>query len=171
MAAPEFYKLVSGRFPGSLGSIPGGRTKEEITMLGEFIRSKRMEKKQSLIKFCISNNLDASKWSKLERERLGLNIKPELLNCFVDKLSAILEISLEEKQEITKMVKEHPDPEPVSEKELINHLPLFVTTNSRSHPTHKQLLALAELIKESLEPESISSMEFFKNDTPPTSIH
>ena len=121
---------------------------KEAAMFGEFIKSLRIERDIGLREFCRRLSIDASNWSKVEREVLAppqdidkldqiaevLNIETgsELYNELIDKASIAAGI-------IPKDI--------LSDKETLNSLPMFFRTVRSEKPTPDELEKLIKKIR------------------------
>jgi transcriptional regulator with XRE-family HTH domain len=117
-------------------------------MFGNLIKELRLEKEISLREFCRQLSLDASNWSKIERgllappqdeeklmkiaEVLGVKIPSEKYSEIKDK--AALDAGI-----IPKDI--------LSDKEVLNSLPMFFRTIRNEKPTKEELEKLIESIR------------------------
>jgi transcriptional regulator with XRE-family HTH domain len=123
-------------------------TKGVYMLFGEFIKEKRLSVDLSLRKFCDMAGVDASNWSKIERNLMPLSVEH-------DKLVEICHIlNLQEgTPEWTKFfdlaaVAKGKIPEYVySDQNVLEALPIFFRTASKEKPTDEELNKLIELIK------------------------
>lgn len=114
---------------------------------GEFIRNLRIERKLTLREFCRKTNLDPSNWSRIER---GLAAPPkskvvlrgiaEILNIKEDsdEYNAILDLA----------AISHIPSELISDKQVLNKLPVFFRTIRGKKPTREELEKLIKIMKE-----------------------
>ena len=117
-------------------------------MFGEFIKERRIARGITLRKFCLTLDLDASNWSKVER---GLLFPPQDENK-LRRIAEILNIDegSDEWQEMTDLSRLGAQMLPddiASDKRIVNALPLFFRTVRSDKPTAEELDRLIELIK------------------------
>jgi transcriptional regulator with XRE-family HTH domain len=88
---------------------------------GEYIKQKRLARGYTLREFCKTIGYDASNWSKIERGRLKVPLS------YLPKISELLEISKEEYNEMEDLahISQGIIPKPLTEEEIVQHLPLF----------------------------------------------
>jgi len=119
-------------------------------LLGEFIREKRLSLEITLRKFAILMEMDASNWSKIERDVLPFPEDDEKLS----NLAEYLDIE-KGSTEWTKMldlisVSKRRIPEHVYEdKEILSVLPIFFrTAKSNNRPSREELEEIIKILKE-----------------------
>ena len=117
-------------------------------MFGEFVKEKRLALNLSLRKFCELAGLDASNWSKVERNIMPVTQDSEKLR----EMANILNLK-EGTADWVKFfdlvaVAKHKIPDYVySDSEVLKALPVFFRTASREKPSDEELDKLIELIK------------------------
>jgi transcriptional regulator with XRE-family HTH domain len=120
-------------------------------MFGEYVKIKRVEKKLTLREFCRRLDEDASNWSKIERGIMGPPQDKEKLK----RIAAVLKIT-EGSREWEKYIDLAAIgagiiPEYImSDKEVLNALPVFFRTIGSVKPTKEELDELIETIKRGL---------------------
>jgi transcriptional regulator with XRE-family HTH domain len=117
-------------------------------MFGEYIKNKRMKKDLTLREFCRRLEEDASNWSKIERSVIGPPQDMGKLN----RIAAVLEIAegSEEWDRFLDMAKIGAGIIPdyiMSEKGIVNALPVFFRTIGSVKPTKEELEEFIETIK------------------------
>jgi transcriptional regulator with XRE-family HTH domain len=117
-------------------------------MFGEYVKNKRMEKDLTLREFCRRLEEDASNWSKIERSVMG----PPLDTVKLKKIAAVLEIpeGSEEWDRFFDMARIGAGIIPdyiMSEKEIVDALPVFFRTIGSVKPTKEELEEFIETIK------------------------
>ena len=117
-------------------------------MFGEYVKNKRMEKDLTLREFCRRLEEDASNWSKIERGIMG----PPQDEGKLKKIAAILGIEegSEEWYRFHDMAKIGAGIIPdyiMSEKEIVDALPVFFRTIGSVKPTKEELEDFIETIK------------------------
>ncbi|MBA7522047.1 hypothetical protein ES705_14159 [subsurface metagenome] len=113
---------------------------------GEYIKSIRIKNDFTLRKFCQELKLDPSNWSKIER---GINPPPKsskLLGEIADLFG------YDEESEVYKALCDlaalaHIPNELITNKELLEVLPVFFRTSRGEKPTEEELKRLVEIIK------------------------
>ena len=118
-------------------------------MFGEFIKEKRLAKGLGLREFCKMIEVDASNWSKVEREQLAPPQDPQKLQ----RIAQILEISEEDADwnmlcDYASVDAGKIPPYLMSDKEVIESLPIFFRTIGSVKPTQQELAALIAKIRE-----------------------
>jgi transcriptional regulator with XRE-family HTH domain len=117
-------------------------------MFGEFIKQKRLEKRLSLRAFCRLLHEDASNWSKVERGKLSPPKDEQKLGeiaCILDiekdstDWNTLIDAAFVEAGKIPQYL--------MSDKEVIQELPVFFRTIGSIKPTRKELRALIEKIR------------------------
>lgn len=117
-------------------------------MFGEFIKQKRLEKRLSLRAFCKLLHEDASNWSKIERGKLSPPQDEQKLRKIAHILG--IEKNSEEWNTLidTASVEAGKIPEYLmSDKDVIQALPVFFRTIGSIKPTREELKALIEKIR------------------------
>jgi transcriptional regulator with XRE-family HTH domain len=117
-------------------------------MFGEYVKKRRLEKDLTLREFCRRLEEDASNWSKVERGMMGPPQDPGKLK----KIAAILGIPEGGKEwdELVDTAKVAAGGIPeyiMSDKEIVNALPVFFRTIGSVKPTKEELEKLIETIK------------------------
>lgn len=117
-------------------------------MFGEYIKNKRLGKDLTLREFCRRLEEDASNWSKIERGVIGPPQDTEKLK----KIAAILSITegSDEWGTLVDMASVGAGIIPeyiMSDKEIVNALPVFFRTIGSVKPTKEELEDLIEAIK------------------------
>ncbi len=117
-------------------------------MFGEYIKNKRLEKDLTLREFCRRLEEDASNWSKIER---GVMSPPQDIGK-LGKIAAILGIAEDstEWDKFADMAKIGAGMIPdyiMSDKEIVDALPVFFRTIGSVKPTKEELDELIETIK------------------------
>jgi transcriptional regulator with XRE-family HTH domain len=115
---------------------------------GEFVRNKRLAVGLSLREFCELAQIDASNWSKIERNRLPLFDNRE-------KLEMIAELTGLERNtddwymffDLAAIAQKKIPEEMYSDKEVIAALPIFFRTVRGDKPTQEELDRLIDLMK------------------------
>jgi transcriptional regulator with XRE-family HTH domain len=123
----------------------------EVTMdFGSFVRMRRLELDHSLRKFALLMEMDASRWSKIERGQLPF---PEEVSKF-EKLTENLQISHNSTEWYNLRdlvsISRRTIPEYVYEdKEILKALPIFFrTAQSGDRPTDEELNDIIRILKE-----------------------
>ena len=115
---------------------------------GEFIKEKRLAVNLSLRKFCEMAGLDASNWSKIERNMLPLSYENDKLVeiCHILKIqdgtpdwTKFFDLATVSKGKIPEYV--------YSDQNVLEALPIFFRTASKEKPSEEELNKLIELIK------------------------
>ena len=117
-------------------------------MFGGYIKNKRLEKDLTLREFCRRLEEDASNWSKVERGVMG----PPQDTGKLKKIAAILSIAegSDEWKTLVDMANVGAGVIPeyiMSDKEIVNALPVFFRTIGSVKPTKEELENLIEAIK------------------------
>lgn len=117
-------------------------------MFGEYIKNKRLEKDLTLREFCRRLEEDASNWSKVERGVIG---PPQDMDK-LKKIAKILDFAEESKewQQFVDMARVGAGIIPeyiMSDKEIVDALPVFFRTIGSVKPTKEELEDLIEKIK------------------------
>jgi transcriptional regulator with XRE-family HTH domain len=117
-------------------------------MFGEFIKERRINKGISLREFCKRIDIDASNWSKVERGLLAPPQDEERLK----KIAQVLDIKVN--SALLKELKDKANidagiiPEDIlSDKKVLNSLPVFFRTVRSEKPTPEELDKLIAIIK------------------------
>lgn len=117
-------------------------------MFGEFIKERRINKGISLREFCKRIDIDASNWSKVERGLLAPPQDEERLK----KIAQVLDIKVN--SALWKELKDKANidagiiPEDIlSDKKVLNSLPVFFRTVRSEKPTPEELDKLIAIIK------------------------
>lgn len=114
---------------------------------GEFVRNLRIEKNLTLREFCRSAKFDPSNWSRIER---GLAPPPKskiVLQGIADILN--VEEGSEEYNAIFDLAAiSHIPSELVSDKQVLDKLPIFFRTIRGEKPNRKELESLVKIMKE-----------------------
>jgi len=117
-------------------------------MFGKFIKSQRLKKDIGLREFCRLLSVDASNWSKIER---GI-LQPPQDETKLEQIAKILGIDRESEKFIE--LKDMADidsgiiPKDIlSDKEVLNSLPMFFRTVRSDKPTPEELEKLIETIR------------------------
>ena len=118
-------------------------------MFGEYVKALRLEKDIGLREFCRRLSVDASNWSKVER---GILAPPQDVKK-IDQIAAILGLNNKSEQYSELKDKAAIDsgiiPKDIlSDKEIVNSLPLFFRTVRSEKPTSEELEKLIVKIKE-----------------------
>ena len=116
-------------------------------MFGEFIKQRRLELGLSLRAFCIKHAEDPSNWSKMERGILGppteysrlLEIAHHLKLDDKAGKQKIFDLAAAERGRVPEDI--------MSEKKLVENLPVVFRTLRGEAPTEEELLKLADLIR------------------------
>ena len=117
-------------------------------MFGEFIKKRRVSKGITLREFCRKLNMDASNWSKVER---GL-LSPPQDEAKLKEIAHLLEIPINSKLwgELKDMANIDAGLIPtdiMSDKEIVNSLPMFFRTIRSDKPTPEELDVLINLLR------------------------
>ena len=117
-------------------------------MFGKFVKEKRLEKNLTLREFCRQLGEDASNWSKIEREKLA----PPKDETKLENIAGIIGIKKgsDEWDRLVDManVDSGKIPEYVmTDKEVLDTLPLFFRTIGSVKPTPEELIELIEHLK------------------------
>jgi transcriptional regulator with XRE-family HTH domain len=117
-------------------------------MFGEFIKKRRMDKGLGLREFCKQIEMDASNWSKVERGMLSPPQEEEKLK----KLAKVLGIKLGSKE--WREMKDFANidagiipPDLLSDKQVVDSLPMFFRTIRSEKPTPEELDKLIKIIR------------------------
>lgn len=117
-------------------------------MFGFFVKEKRLKGGLTLREFCRQLGEDASNWSKIEREKLSPPQSEEKL----EKIASILNIK-KDSEDWNKLF-DYAATENgripnyiMSEKELVNSLPIFFRTVGSTKPTPEELQDLINNLK------------------------
>jgi len=114
---------------------------------GEFIRNLRIEKKLTLREFCRKAKLDPSNWSRIERELAPPPKSRSVLQGIADILN--VEKGSEEYNTILDLAAiSHIPSELVSDKQVLDKLPVFFRTIRGEKPTREELENLLRMMKE-----------------------
>jgi transcriptional regulator with XRE-family HTH domain len=117
-------------------------------MFGEFVKEKRIEKGVSLREFSKLIEVDPSNWSKVER---GLNPPPQddgTLRKIAEALDIQLDSPLWEELKDMAAVGAGAIPKDIlSDKKVVNALPMFFRTLRSEKPTPEDLDKLIEIIR------------------------
>src|SRR4030043_920411 len=119
-----------------------------MVMFGEFIKERRITKGISLREFCKRIEIDASKWSKVERGLLAPPQDEEKLR----KIARVLDIKIG--SPLWKEMKDKANidagiiPEDIlSDDKVLNSLPIFFRTIRSEKPTPEDLDKLIDMIR------------------------
>ena len=120
-----------------------------MSTFGEFLREKRLALGMGLREFCLSNGLDASNYSKLERDTVAPPSRDLL-----EKYAKFLKIEKDSKDwfnlfDLAAIAKKRIPDYVFDNKEFVAALPVFFRKASGEHYTKEELLKLAEDIKNS----------------------
>jgi len=115
---------------------------------GEFIKTKRLEAGYSLRKFCELAEIDASNWSKIERDRLPVSYEREKLES-IAKIVNLAEGTKDWFQFFDlASISQKKIPEDIySDNEIVNSLPIFFRTLRGEKPDKTELDKMIELLK------------------------
>jgi transcriptional regulator with XRE-family HTH domain len=117
-------------------------------MFGEYVKNKRVEKELTLREFCRRLEEDASNWSKIERGVMG----PPQDTGKLKKIAAILDIAegsaewdqfLDQARVGAGIIPDYI----MSDKEVVEVLPVFFRTVGSVKPTKEELEEFIETIK------------------------
>lgn len=115
---------------------------------GEFVRLKRLSLDIGLREFCLMADVDASNWSKIERDRMPLKYDEAKLN----QIAAILKLE-QGGEEYGKFIdfaciasKTLPK-EAYTDEEVLSVLPVFFRTVRGEKPSNEDLDKLIDMIK------------------------
>lgn len=119
-------------------------------MFGEIIKSLRLERNLGLREFCRHLSMDASNWSKIERGVLAPPQDTEKL----EQIMKVLDIAKDTEIYNELMDKAAIDagiiPKDIlTDREILNSLPMFFRTVRSEKPTPEELERLIEKIRES----------------------
>ncbi len=117
-------------------------------MFGEYVKQKRLDRNLSLRMFCKILNEDASNWSKIERGKLS----PPQDRKKLKKIAAILGIDESSNDWNTLIDTAYVDAGKIpdylmSDKDIINALPVFFRTIGNEKPTPEELKRFIEKIR------------------------
>lgn len=117
-------------------------------IFGDFIKTLRMEKRFTLRKFCVANNLDSTEISKLERGR----IKPPE-DTYLKKIATHLGLTKGSDgwSQFFKLAEDarNSDIREITDEELVGMVPVYFRKTENSDYTKEELLSLAETIRNS----------------------
>ena len=115
---------------------------------GEKIKEFRSRNKVSLREYCVKNNIDPIKQSRMER---GIYPPPESKEKLKDIADSLMVFDEEREEffELAKKDRENFIPPKVSDEELVKHLPLFFCGQNKL--SKKKLVEFAEYIRADLE--------------------
>lgn len=115
---------------------------------GEFIKTKRLEAGYSLRKFCEIAEIDASNWSKIERDRLPVSYDREKLES-ITKIIKLKEGSKDWFQffDLASLSQKKIPEDIYSDEEVVNALPILFRTLRGEKPDKKELDKMIELLK------------------------
>jgi len=117
-----------------------------MKIFGEYIKSLRISKEITLRDFCRRVNIDASNWSKIERGKISPPKSKTVLNNIAETLG--IETSSEEYLTLCDLAAISYIPtELLSNKEVVEKLPVFFRTARGEKPTDDELKELINLIK------------------------
>jgi transcriptional regulator with XRE-family HTH domain len=122
-------------------------------VFGEFIKERRIKLRLSLRRFSDALNFDASQWSKIERGILAPPKSEGVLLRIADVLK--IEKGSEEWNELKDLAALSAGRIPqdlLSDKELVQFLPLVFRTIRNSKPTEQELRNLAEIVRRNVKP-------------------
>jgi transcriptional regulator with XRE-family HTH domain len=117
-------------------------------MFGEYVKNKRVEKELTLREFCRRLEEDASNWSKIERGVMG----PPQDTGKLKKIAAILDIAegtaewdqfLDQARVGAGIIPDYI----MSDKEVVDVLPVFFRTVGSVKPTKEELEEFIETLK------------------------
>jgi transcriptional regulator with XRE-family HTH domain len=117
-------------------------------MFGEYVKSLRLGKDMGLREFCRLLSRDASNWSKVERGVLPPPQDEETLSQIADVLG--IDIDSKEFIELKDMASIDSGIIPkdlLSDKEVLNSLPMFFRTVRSEKPTAEELRKLIDKIR------------------------
>lgn len=117
-------------------------------MFGEFVKETRLKKDIGLREFCRILSLDASNWSKIERGMLAPPQDEKKLKQIAKVLG--IDIKSDEFTELKYMASVGAGIIPrdfLSDKEVLNSLPMFFRTVKSEKPTAEELKRLIEKIR------------------------
>lgn len=120
-------------------------------MFGQFIKEKRAEKGLSLREFCRQLNEDASNWSRVEREKMS----PPRDEKKLERIATILGIdkATVEWDKLYDLARVDAGIIPdyvMSDKEVVEALPIFFRTIGNVKPTKEELNKLIETIRKGI---------------------
>ncbi|TKD67323.1 helix-turn-helix transcriptional regulator [Flavobacterium sp. ASW18X] len=111
---------------------------------GELIKEYRLRRKLTLRKFCTIIEFDPSNWSKIERSLLEFPKSKSIL----DSIQVVLDLNNEEFKELKEIAAIESIPQTfLSEKKVLESLPVFFRTTRSENPSEEQLKELIDLIK------------------------
>ena len=122
------------------------------TTFGSFIRDKRIEAGLTLRLFCKSLNIDASNWSKIERDMLTPPRSLEVLDQIAKLLN--IEVPSEDYHTMKDLAVLSAIPKEIIDEKVLEQLPIFFRTVRGDIPQDEELLTLYNKIKEVWTPES-----------------
>ena len=102
---------------------------------GKYIKEKRIEKEVTLRQFCKLHGFDPSNWSKTER---GL-LKPPSCQKMLRAIKTSLGLSDPQGSYMIALAAKEFIPKRMTEGELVNALPVFVTTTTNEMPDEETL--------------------------------
>jgi len=109
----------------------------------QFVQEKRMERQMSLRQFCKEAALDPSNWSKIERGLVKQGQSPEIL----DRISRVLGLDDKERETLNDLAVIDSIPSDLlSEKKIIESLPIFFRTVRGDKPSADELNLLYQII-------------------------
>ena len=117
-------------------------------MFGEFIKERRINKGISLREFCKRTEIDASNWSKVERGLLPPPQDEERLKTIAQVLGIKVNSTLWKELKDMANIDAGIIPQDIlSDKKVLNSLPVFFRTVRSEKPTPEELDKLIAIIK------------------------
>jgi transcriptional regulator with XRE-family HTH domain len=121
---------------------------ENVMTFGEYFRELRLAENLSLREFCRRGELDPSNWSKIERDRLPVNLEREKLETIARLVGLkkgstdwlkFFDLACISRRQIPSDVYE--------DEEVVSALPIFFRTVRGDKPSRKELAKLFNLLK------------------------
>jgi transcriptional regulator with XRE-family HTH domain len=125
-----------------------GKQRGRGQMFGEFIKKRRIDKGFGLREFCKQIEMDASNWSKVEREVLSPPQDEEKLRAIAQALG--IKLGSNEWKEMKDLANIDAGIIPadiLSDKQVLDSLPMFFRTIRSEKPTPEELDKLINIIR------------------------
>lgn len=120
---------------------------ETMITFGAFIKSLRIKNSLTLREFCRIAKLDASNWSKIERDLLPPPKSRQILEGIAGILN--LQAGSEDMNTLFDLAAiSYIPPELIGDQKVVDKLPVFFRTIRGEKPTRKELEQLIETLKE-----------------------
>ena len=123
-------------------------------MFGEFIKRRRVSQGITLREFCRKLNIDASNWSKVERGLLSPPQDEEKLREIAQVLAIPLNSDAWKELRDSASIYAGLIPKDIlSDREIVNALPMFFRTIRSDKPTPEELDALIKILRKDTDIE------------------